>query len=152
MNARILIYAAVFMISAVWNIGTADITHAQQRTQRPATQQTAPAPPAPAPEAPPPPYEPQMLRLATIMGAMSFLEDLCRLSDGASWRGKMQALIDAEEASPARRERLAGAYNRGFTGYQDIYRTCTPSARAAMERFVQEGAGLTSEISNRFGG
>ena len=60
-----------------------------------------------------------MLRLVEIMGAMSFLEKLCNVSDGAQWREKTQTLIDAEDPHPARRERLAGAFNRGFNGYQD---------------------------------
>lgn len=143
-------YAIIMMISAIFFAGHFSDAAAQQRTQRPAAQQQ-PAPPQPAPEPPPPPYEQQMLRLATIMGAMSFLEELCRISDGAGWRLKMQALMDAEEPHPARRERLAGAYNQGLTGYQDIYRTCTPSARTAIERFTKEGADLAADIANRFG-
>lgn len=125
---------------------------AQQRNQR-ATPPAQPVPPPPpAPEPPAPPYEPQMLRLAALMGAMSFLEELCQISDGAAWRARMQALIDAEDPHPARRERMAGAFNQSFTGYQDVYRSCTPAARETMERFRKEGAALAAEITNRFGG
>ncbi|MGL4811932.1 MAG: TIGR02301 family protein [Beijerinckiaceae bacterium] len=123
---------------------------AQQRPRSPPAAQ--PATPPPAPEPPPPPYEPPMLRLAEIMGALSFLEDLCQTGDGARWQERMQALIETEDASPARRERLAGAFNRGFSGFSDIYRTCTPSARQAMERYTREGATLAADIANRYGG
>ncbi|MGL4323044.1 MAG: TIGR02301 family protein [Beijerinckiaceae bacterium] len=123
--------------------------------QRPAARPATPAPQAPAqppPEPPAPPYEAPMLRLAEIMGAMSFLEKLCGESDGTEWRDRTQGLIEAEDPHPARRERLAGAFNRGFSGYQDTYRTCTPSAIATMEKFRTEGAALAADMASRYGG
>lgn len=99
-----------------------------------------------------PPYEPQLERLATLMGTLSYLRDLCGKGDGAEWRSRMGALLDAEAKTPNRRERLAGAYNRGFRGYEVTYRTCTPSAELVIVRSVEEGDRLARELSNRFGG
>jgi uncharacterized protein (TIGR02301 family) len=111
-------------------------------------------PPAPAPpsEPPPPPYEPQMLRLAEIMGSLAFLRDLCGQKDGDAWRAKMAALLDAEAKSEKRKEILAGAFNHGFRGYEMTYRTCTPAARLVIARYLDEGARLAHELTNRFGG
>jgi uncharacterized protein (TIGR02301 family) len=64
----------------------------------------------------------------------------------------MSALIDAEAPSEARRERLAGAFNRGFRGYQVTYRACTPNAEIAMGRFLDEGGKLARDIAGRYGG
>ncbi len=110
--------------------------------------------PAPAPliEGPPPPYEPQLLRLAELMGALTYLRDLCQDNDGPVWRAKMAGIIEAESASPARKERLAGAFNEGFRGYETTYRTCTPNAVAIIARSIDEGARLAHEIGNRYGG
>ena len=114
-------------------------------TQTPAT------PGAPAPETLPP-YEPQLERLATLMGTLSYLRDLCGRGDGAEWRSRMSALLEAEAKTPNRRERLAGAYNRGFRGYEVTYRACTPSAELVIVRSVEEGDRLARELSSRFGG
>lgn len=126
------------------------------RSVPPSQQQQAPAPPAP-PAPPPqlenlPPYEPQLMRLSEIMGALAYLRDLCGDRDGAAWASRMNALIDAEAPSETRRERLAGAFNRGFQGYQVTYRSCTTNARTAMERFISEGARLSHDITGKFGG
>jgi uncharacterized protein (TIGR02301 family) len=107
---------------------------------------------APQPEPPPPPYEPQLVRLAEIMGALAFLRDLCGDKDGGEWNARMKALIDSEAKTDARRERLAGAYNRGFRGYQTIYHVCTPAAQLIIARFLDEGGRLAHEIANRFSG
>lgn len=115
-----------------------------------------PLPPTQAPAPPPedalPPYEPQLERLAELMGTLAYLRDLCGKGDGAEWRSRMSALLDAEAKTPERRQRLAGAYNRGFHGYEATYRFCTPAAELVIARFLVEGDRLARELSARFGG
>ena len=111
-----------------------------------------PQPPAPAQEAPPPPYEPQLLRLSEILGALSWLREICGDKDGEQWRASMRSLMEAEAPTEARRQRLAGAYNRGFRNYETLHRTCTPNAQIIIERFLDEGGKLANEVTNRFGG
>ena len=41
----------------------------------------------------------------------------------------VQALIDAEAPPGDRRNKLIASYNRGYRGFQQTYRTCTPAAR-----------------------
>ncbi len=108
--------------------------------------------PQPAPEAPPPPYEPQLLRLSEILGALAWLRDVCGDKDGDQWRASMRALMEAEAQTEPRRERLAGAYNRGFRSYETLYRSCTPNAETIIERFLDEGGKLANDVTNRFGG
>jgi uncharacterized protein (TIGR02301 family) len=120
------------------------------------TRKLAPGEKAPAaPEAPAdnaPPYEAQLLRLSEIMGALAFLRDLCGDGDGGEYRTRMANLLDAEAGARERREKLAGAYNRGYRGYETTYRVCTPNARTTIARFVEEGGRLARDISYRFGG
>jgi uncharacterized protein (TIGR02301 family) len=129
---------------------------AKPKTPEPAKGQTVDANAAPAVEGPPPPYEPQLLRLSEIMGALTYLQTVCAASgDGvatpaAPWREQMENLISAEGAGPSRREKLAGAYNRGLQGYAFSYRVCTPNARLARQRFLDEGAQLAHDISARY--
>ena len=124
--------------------------------QAQAQQRPAPARPpesAPAPRAePPPPYEPQLLRLAEIMGALAWLRDLCGQKDGDAWRARMTSLIDAEATTEARKERLAGAWNRGFRGFEATYRACTPNAELVISRYLDEGQRIARDVANRFGG
>lgn len=126
---------------------------AAQQPVRPASpppvQNPAPAPPA---EPPPPPYEPQLLRLAEVLGALSYLRDLCGDKDGDQWRENMRALMEAEAQTQARKERLAGAFNRGFRGYETLYRNCTSNAQVIIERMLDEGTKLSDDVANRFGG
>jgi uncharacterized protein (TIGR02301 family) len=111
-----------------------------------------PAEPPPAPEPPPPPYEKEMLRLSEIVGALAFLRSLCAAPDAGEWPARMQALLETEGTTPARRERLAGAYNRGYRGYALTYRTCTPSATEASARYLKEGDTLSRNLAGRYGG
>ncbi len=113
----------------------------------------APAPPAePQPEPPPPVYERDLMRLSELMGSLAFLSELCSEPDAAQWRQRMQTLIDTEGGSPARRERLAGAFNKGYRGFAVVYGRCTESARAAIDLYLAEGAALSRTITNRYGG
>ena len=50
------------------------------------------------------------------------------------------------------KERLAGAYNRGYRGFAITYRICTASAAEATERYLKEGETLSRGIAGRFGG
>ena len=125
---------------------------AAQNAARGTAAPAAPEAPPPLPEPPPPPYEPQLMRLAEIMGTLAFLRDLCGDGDGADWHLKMKALLDAEAKTDARRERLAGAYNRGFRGYEVTYRSCTPAAQTIITRFLEEGGRIARDIASRYSG
>ena len=117
-----------------------------------AAQQNRAASPTLAPAEAPAPYEPQLLRLAEIMGALAYLRDLCGDSDGAGWRARMATLMEAESSSPARKERLAGAYNKGFRGFETTYHVCTPNARLLIGRYLDEGGRIARDVGGRFGG
>lgn len=130
----------------------------QPQSQRPAPQQQQQQPPqqqaepAPAVEPPPAPYEKELLRLAEIMGSLAMLRPLCSAPDAVEWSRRMQILLEAEGSTPGRRERLAGAYNKGYQAYALTYRVCTPSAQEASVRFLAEGEQLARNITGRYGG
>ena len=96
------------------------------------------------------PYDPQLMRLAEILGTLTYMRQLCGDTDADQWRARMQALLDAEGTSAARKNRLAGAFNRGLEGYSLSYRTCTPNARMVIERFLGEGERIAKQIENRY--
>ena len=112
----------------------------------------AEAPAAPATPEPPPPYEGQLLRLSEIMGALSFLRDLCHDGDGPAFRDRIGKLLDVEARTPERKEWLAGAFNKGFGDYQLTYRVCTPAARETIARYLDEAARIAREVATRYGG
>lgn len=90
------------------------------------------------------------MRLAEVLGALTTMRQLCGAPDADQWRQRMQALLDAEGSSPARKDRLAGAYNRGLQGYGLTYRTCTANARLVIRRFLDESSRLAHDIGNRY--
>lgn len=143
------------MLALLVSTALATTALAQQRPQRPASPPATQAP-APAPEPPAPVYEPLMLELSEIMGALSIMSDVCRKPGdsgpfGEAWRAKMAGLIDVEAQTAGMRERLAGAYNRGALTYRTTYRACTPAGRVALERLLADGARIAAEINSRFG-
>lgn len=107
--------------------------------------------PAAEAEAPPPPYEGQLMRLSEVIGALAFLRDLCGEKDGEEWRDKMSALLDADAPSGSRREKYVSAFNRGFRGYELTYRVCTPNAKAATSRYLDEAGRISRDLTYRFG-
>jgi uncharacterized protein (TIGR02301 family) len=108
-----------------------------------------PAPP-PTPEAAP--YEAPLLRLAELMGALTYLRDLCQDGDGARYRDALARLIASDPRPQDAKDQLAGAFNRGFDGYRLSYRACTDNARAAMAAYLDETARLAKEVAGRYGG
>lgn len=101
-------------------------------------------------ELPPPIYEDKLLRLAEILGALSFLRDLCGDDDGALWRGEMATLLETEAPGPKRRTRLIARFNHGFETFNAVYRSCTPSASRAIGNYLREGQALASEVRGRY--
>ena len=58
----------------------------------------------------------------------------------------MQALINAEGATPRRRADLARRFNLGYRNYSRTYRTCSETAKAALNRFIGDATKLTDRI------
>src|SRR5262249_49811385 len=96
------------------------------------------------------PYEADMQRLAEILGALHYLRAICGANEGQTWRNEMQALIDAEAPPGERRDRLVASFNRGYRGFQQTYRSCTPAADLAIRRYLDEGARISRDITARF--
>lgn len=150
-----MIRARLFFVAAALALAMTPALAVERKPARPpAAEKKEPEKKPAAPEVVPgaPLYEGQLLRLSEIMGALAYLRDLCGDGDGDEYRTRMAALLDAEGTTPERREKLAGAYNRGYRGYETTYGQCTANARVTIERFVAEGGRLARDISDRFGG
>lgn len=96
-----------------------------------------------------PPYQGEMERLAEIMGSLYFLQPLCQPGD-EDWRAQMAELISLDEPDEDRRQRLAGAFNDGYSAYARLYRICTVSAAEAMNRLLAEAEKTAREIHSRY--
>ena len=95
-------------------------------------------------------FDGDLARLSEIMGALHYLRAVCGDKDGAKWRNEMQAIIDAEAPSGDRRRKIVASFNRGYRGFQQTYRTCTPSADLAIRRYLDEGAKIARDITARY--
>jgi uncharacterized protein (TIGR02301 family) len=109
---------------------------------------------APQPEAPPPemstPYDPDLQRLAEILGALHFLRSVCGFNEGQKWRDEAQSLIDAEAPAGKRHDAMVQSFNRGYLGFRQSYRTCTPAAKVVIRRYLEEGAQIARDITARY--
>jgi uncharacterized protein (TIGR02301 family) len=96
------------------------------------------------------PYDGNLQRLAEILGALHYLRAVCGANEGQKWRNEMQALVDAEAPHGERRARMIASFNRGFRGYQQTYRTCTPAADLVIRRYLEEGSKIARDVTARY--
>lgn len=96
------------------------------------------------------PFEGQLLRLAEILGSLHFLRNLCG-ETGQQWREHMEALLTSENPDQARRARFVARFNDGYRSFAGSYAACTPSAIAAINRYMREGEALTRDTAARYG-
>ena len=96
------------------------------------------------------PFDGDLQRLAEILGTLHYLRGICGSNEGGKWRNQMQALIDAETPSGDRRARMIAGFNRGYNGFQQTYRTCTPAAMVAIRRYIEEGSKISRYLTARY--
>ena len=96
------------------------------------------------------PFDADLQRFAEILGSLHYLRAVCGANEGQKWRNEMQALADAETPSGERRARLIASFNRGYHGFQQSYRTCTPAANVAIKRYLAEGAKISRDLTARY--
>ncbi len=129
-----------------------------------ADQKPAKASPVPPPivERGPAAYEPQLLKMAELMGSLAFLADICPATeatrdglatrDGKDWRDKVAMLIEAEASSPRLKGLIAGAYNRGYSDLEVNYKTCSEPALALFEHQIYAVHNLSQDLARRYSG
>jgi len=126
---------------------------APAKTQQQGSQQNAPpgqSGPAPPRQPVSAPYDHDLQRLSEILGALHFLRGICGTNEGQKWRNEAQALIDAEAPTGDRHDQMVASFNRGYRGFQQSYRSCTPAAGVAIRRYLEEGANIAREITARY--
>ena len=96
------------------------------------------------------PFDGDLQRLAEILGGLHYLRGICGANEGNKWRNEMQALIDAETPSGERRTRMIAGFNRGYNGFQQTYRSCTPAAMVAIRRYIEEGSKISRDLTARY--
>ena len=96
------------------------------------------------------PFEPQLMRLAEVLGSLHYLRNLCG-EEGNRWREEMEKLLTAENPDPLRKSRFVASFNRGYRSFDGVYVNCTASATAAIDLYMKEGETLTRDIAVRFG-
>jgi uncharacterized protein (TIGR02301 family) len=97
------------------------------------------------------PFDGPLQRLAELLGSLHYLRGICGSSEGSKWRAEMQALVDAETPSGERRAKMIASFNRGYHGFQQTYRTCTPAANIAIRRSIEEGSQISRDLTARYG-
>ena len=137
-----------------WGAPLAPAPAARPAPPRPPAQAAVPAQPVGPPPPPlqdePAPYDPDLERLSEILGALHFLRGICNSHDGQKWRNEAQALIDAEAPTGNRHNEMVTSFIRGYRGFQQSYRTCTPAADAVIHRYLEEGAKIARDITARY--
>ncbi len=96
------------------------------------------------------PFDADLQRLAEILGTLHYLRGICGSNEGQKWRAEMQALVDAETPSGERRSRMIASFNRGYNGFQQTYRSCTPAATVAIRRYLEEGSKISRDLTARY--
>jgi uncharacterized protein (TIGR02301 family) len=134
-------------IAAILVVALVTLTQTRAQAQR---AETPPTPATPQIQGGPAPFEPDLMRLSEILGALQYLRGLCGANEGQKWREQMQALLEAEAQTADRRNRMVTNFNRGYRSFQQTYRTCTPAANVAVRRYLDEGSKISREITARY--
>jgi uncharacterized protein (TIGR02301 family) len=114
------------------------------------TAPTTAGPTTPPAQDQPAPYDRDLQRLSEILGALHFLRGICGSNEGQKWRDEAQTLIEAEAPSGDRHDQMVASFNRGYRGFQQSYRTCTPAADIVIRRYLDEGAKIARDITARY--
>ncbi|MBO0718619.1 MAG: TIGR02301 family protein [Rhizobiales bacterium] len=140
-----------------WGNGWGGWGSPYRHTPRSSTPSTPKSPPQtsspssqPAIQDQPAPYDRDLQRLSEILGALHFLRGICNNDEGQKWRTEAQALIDAEAPGGNRRDQMVASFNRGYRGFQQTYRSCTPAADIVIRRYLEEGAKIARDITARY--
>ena len=96
------------------------------------------------------PFDGELQRFAEILGTLHYLRGICGSNEGPKWRNEMQALLDAETPTGDRRARMIAGFNRGYNGFQQTYRSCTPAATLAIRRYIDEGLKISRDLTARY--
>jgi uncharacterized protein (TIGR02301 family) len=95
-------------------------------------------------------FDQSLQRLSEILGALHYLRNICGANEGQKWRDEMAALVAAEAQAADRKARMTAAFNRGYRGYQQNYRTCTPAADMVIRRYLDEGSKIARDLTARY--
>ena len=107
-----------------------------------------PVPTGPNPDEPVS-YDPELARLATILGSLHYLRNLCG-ETGNQWREEMETIILSDKMESLRKKRAIAAFNDGYQAFSASYTQCNPRAVEAISKFQSEGAALTATILTRY--
>lgn len=94
-------------------------------------------------------YDPELARLATILGSLHYLRNLCG-ETGNQWRDSMQTIILSDKMQSLRKKRAIAAFNDGYQAFSTSYTQCNPRAIEAIGKFQSEGSTLTTTILTRY--
>lgn len=93
------------------------------------------------------PYDEKLLKLSEILGAIHYLRELCGQNDRQLWRESMRHLLEADAGSALRRQVLTRSFNNGYRSYARTYQSCTPTAQAAIGKFLLEGSQIADGLA-----
>lgn len=97
------------------------------------------------------PYDDRLAELAETLGALHHLRPLCGAPEAQTWRDQMNAVLEAEQPSRERRQRLVDRFNQSYRSLAAAHRTCDPAARALVEIYRTRGEALGADLVARWG-
>jgi uncharacterized protein (TIGR02301 family) len=93
-----------------------------------------------------PPYETQLRRLSSIVGALMYLDPLCNQSDPNSWHKTMTAILKAENPDDVRNRQLTDRFNQSYRTYSTTYRSCNSQARKVTSLYREEAGSILTNL------
>src|SRR5262249_32504778 len=96
------------------------------------------------------PFDGSLQRLPEVLRPPPYPRRLRRPHQRQEGRHPMHAVVDAEAPGGDRRARMIAAFNRGYRGFAQSYRTCTPAADLVIRRYLEEGSKIAREMTARY--
>lgn len=90
-----------------------------------------------------------MIDLAYSLGELHALKTVCAGPDVATWRSRMNRMLEIETPDDGFRRKLISSFNAGFASRQAEFPVCRPEADEQAREAANRGRSLARRLSAR---
>ncbi|VAV88574.1 hypothetical protein MNBD_ALPHA06-1041 [hydrothermal vent metagenome] len=98
----------------------------------------------------PPETSQNLLAMADVMGAMHYLNVLCKGKQNQDWRERMVEMLELENPEYYLRAQLISSFNNGFRQQQRMFGVCSERIAAQMQQKSKQGRILSDALGDPY--
>lgn len=91
-----------------------------------------------------------LIDLSETLGAVHYLQVVCKGRQDQTWRNHMIQLLNAENPGVPMRESMVAAFNRGYRSQERLFSTCDARVKAQIRIKAQQGQILSNALGDPY--